>query len=58
MYFSVTSTSRLEVTVDNLFVLTFVPLEYPIFKALSLRIADIPSKEHMVQMSLLRLLHF
>ena len=51
IYFTVSSTTRLEVTVDNLFVLTFVPLEYLVSYTLSHRIADIGFKEHKVQLS-------
>jgi hypothetical protein len=43
MYFTVSSRSRLEVTVDNLFVLTFVPLEYAILYKLYLKITDTAS---------------
>jgi len=41
MYFTVSSTTRLEVTVDNLFDLTFVPLEYSILYSFSFNLEDI-----------------
>lgn len=43
---------RLTVTVDNLFVMTFVPLEYAYFVAVSLSFEDNGNKDSMVQPSL------